>query len=253
MKIHTVIIDDELSGVRSLELMCSKFIEDVKIVATTTDAVEGVEIINSYRPDLVFLDINMPQLNGFELLEKLSFADFHLVFSTAYQQYALKALKLNASDYLLKPVGLADLKNTIGRIRQKMSEDRTMPGTLAIIQQFGKINKFRIPLPDKHGIEYALPSQVMYIEASSNNACVTLTSGSKETVIQSLKEYEALLCNPWLYFMRIHNSYIINLHYVARYLKENGGLVMMQDKTIIPISKSKKEEFFKSINLNMEN
>src|SRR5471030_515650 len=104
--LHAVIIDDEIYGVKSLELLIQKFVEDVKVVATTTNPVEGIDIINNYRPDIVFLDISMPVLDGFQLLENLNYKKFCLVFTTAHREYGLKALRKNAIDYLLKPVDI---------------------------------------------------------------------------------------------------------------------------------------------------
>lgn len=233
--------------------MLSKFVPDVNIVATTMDALQGVELINNYRPDLVFLDINMPVLNGFDLLDRLQFTGFQLIFSTAYREYALKALKLEACDYLLKPVDLNELQQAVARVKQKITERKTLPDVSALIRQFSKAKSLRVPLMVKSGVEYVWPSDILFIEAASNHSLVTLVSGEKKRVNQPLKEYESLLCNVWHYFMRIHNSYVINLNGVSRYLKEDRGSVVMQDKSVIPVSRDKKEEFFKAINFQGEN
>jgi two-component system LytT family response regulator len=252
MKIHAIIIDDEQSGVRSLELMLTKFVPDIRIVATTMDAFRGVELINDYRPDLVFLDINMPALNGFDLLDRLQFTGFQLIFSTAYREYALKALKFEACDYLLKPVDLNELQMAVERVKKKLMEHKILPDVSALIRQFSEAKNLRVPLMVKSGVEYAWPSDILFIEAASNHSMVTLVSGEKKLVNQPLKDYESLLCNVWHYFMRIHNSYIINLNGVSRYLKEDRGNVVMHDKSVIPVSRDKKEEFFKAINLHGE-
>jgi two-component system LytT family response regulator len=250
--IHAVIIDDEMNGVKSLELLLTKFIPDVKVVATCTDARDGIEIINNYRPDVVFLDINMPALNGFDLIEKLTFREFHLVFSTAYQEYALRALKLNATDYLLKPIDIEELKATIERIRTNIEDKKRWPDMYATLKEMAEIRNMRIPLAAKGNITYVTADQVLYIEANSNQSVVTLAGGEQENVSSSLKDYEAQLCKPGQQFMRIHNSFIVNLHYVTRYIREDGGYVVMQGKKSIPISKHKKDEFLAYIDLAKE-
>jgi two-component system LytT family response regulator len=250
--IHAVIIDDEMSGVISLELLLGKFVKDVKVVATTTDAAKGITIINDYRPDIVFLDINMPGLNGFELLERLEYRNFSLIFSTAHEEYALKALKLDASDYLLKPIDLEELKKAVKKVKQRIDERLNLPDVLTRLKEIGEIRSLRIPLPTKNNIEYISPAQVLYIEADSNYSTVTLSNGVKESVNQSLKEYEKLLCRNGFGFMRIHNSFIVNLFYVTRYLREDGGYVVVQGHKTIPVSKNKKAEFLKKINLENE-
>ena len=120
---HCVIIDDEMSGVISLRLLISKFVPDLKVVASTTIATEGIDLINDFRPDIVFLDINMPILNGFELLEKISYRNFNLIFTTAHQEFGIRALRQNAKDYLLKPIDEIELNAAIARIKNKNKED----------------------------------------------------------------------------------------------------------------------------------
>jgi two-component system LytT family response regulator len=250
--LHAIIIDDELNGLRSMELLIKKFVPDIKIVALTTDPLEGIQMINNYRPDIVFLDIYMPNLNGFEVLEKLEFRNFHLLFTTAHQEFALKAIKQSATDYLLKPVDPEDLNRAIEKIKLKIRDRLELPDVFNILKELSDIQNLRIPVPTKIGVEYVTPKDILYIEAESNNSVVFLSSGSSINVTWPLKEYEALLCKNGMYFMRIHNSYVVNLNYVTRYLKEEGGSIVMNDKKAIPISKQKKEKFLDFINLKYE-
>jgi two-component system LytT family response regulator len=252
MMIRAIIIDDELNGVRSLELLLTKFVPDVKIVATTTDAHEGIEIINNYRPELIFLDINMPGLNGFELLQRIEFRNFHLIFSTAHQEYGLRAIKQNATDYLLKPIDLEELITSVNKVKLYIKEKNEPPDIFNLLMEQAEVRNIRIPLPTKSNIDYIFPDDLLYIEANSNNSQVTLTNGNLVHVNLGLKDYETLLCKKNMHFLRIHHSFIINLRYVTRYLKEDGGYVVVQGKKTIPISKNKKEEFLKLINLSSD-
>lgn len=249
MKIHTVIIDDEINGVRTLELMLEQFAPEVKVVATSTSARKGVDIINDYRPELVFLDINMPELNGFELLELLEHKNFFLIFSTAHQEYALRALKINASDYLLKPIVLEDLLSSIEKVKAQMSQNVKIPDIYGVLAGLMEVRNMRIVLPSKTNLEYVSPSDIVYIEADSNASLVMLRSGNLVKASCSLKDYEEQLCSKPLFFMRIHHSFIVNLHYVTRYVKEDGGYVVIQGKKSIPISKQRKSEFLQYFDL----
>lgn len=246
--LHAIIIDDEFNGIRSLELLIKKFVNDVKIVALTTNPIEGVALINNYRPDIVFLDINMPTLNGFEVLEKLQYNSFHLIFTTAHQEYAIKAIKQAATDYLLKPIDVSDLQNAVEKVKDRLKSKSEIPDVQHLLKEIVGLKNLRVPLHSKSSIEYVTPSMIVYIEAHASGSRVLLTNAMMMDVGSTLKEYEQLLCKEGLYFMRIHNSYIINLNYVSRYLKEDGGFVVLQGKKTIPVSKLKKEEFLKQFN-----
>lgn len=247
MILHAVIIDDELNGLKSLELLLDGAKDRVKLVGATTDALQGIEMINLYRPDLVFLDISMPELDGFEVLDRLSFNKFYLVFTTAHQQHALKALKRGAVDYLLKPVDRRELYAAIERIKIRMNEGKELPDVYEALRQFSEAKKMRVLLHAKKSTEYVNPSDIVYIEANLNNCMVSLINGQTVDVTSNLKEFESQLCTVGNDFMRIHHSFIINLNYVTRYVKEEGGFVSMRGKKSIPVSRQKKEQFLKWI------
>lgn len=247
--LRAVIIDDEINGVLSLELLVKKFTPQVRVVASTTRSQEGLNLINDYKPEIVFLDINMPVLNGFELLERLEYRNFYLIFTTAHREYALKALKQNATDYLLKPIGKEYIKEAVERIEKKIREKKQAPDIQRLLHDVIQLRTLKIPLPSKTSIEFVAPADVIYIEADAGLSKVMLTSLQTIHVIKSLKEYELILCKHENSFIRIHNSFIINLNYVSRYMKENGGSVTMQDKKNIPVSRQKKEQFLKIINM----
>ena len=247
--IHAVVIDDEKSGVKSLELLIGKFAADVKVVATTTDPVKGIEIINTYRPEIVFLDIYMPGLNGFDMLDALTFKGFYLVFTTAYQENALRALKSNAFDYLLKPIDWEELKNTIERIKKKIDENYRVPEIINLIKNVLITKKFKLTVSTKSGIEQVIADEILYIEAVSNRCTLYLQNGNTMVTNKTLKEFDTELCENKRWFYRINHSFIIKVDAVVRITKQEHGMVIMADKKEISVSKLKKEEFFELFNL----
>src|SRR6185312_14447141 len=169
--IHAVLIDDEINGLKSLELLVGTLKEEIKIVGVTTDPLVAIELINVYRPDIVFLDISMPQLDGFEVLERLEFKNFHLVFTTAHKKFAVRALKHGAIDYLLKPIDRKELISAVERVKQKMQEGKS-PDVYEILKQINETQNARVVLPTKTGNEYVMASSIVYMEADSNYALV---------------------------------------------------------------------------------
>ncbi|MGZ3883838.1 MAG: LytR/AlgR family response regulator transcription factor [Bacteroidia bacterium] len=241
--LRAIIIDDEEDGINAIRLLTQQFVPDVKIVNSSTESSAGIELIDNYRPEVVFLDINMPFLNGFELLEKLTYRDFSLVFVTAHEEYALKAIKENAIDYLLKPIDPQELIEAIDKIKKKRETKELQSDFLGLLQAFPKPEKTRLALPAKNGFIYAGLHQVIRLEADSNYTKVVLLDGTSHMVAKTLKEYEDILCTGDLGFMRIHQSHIVNLKNVLRYIKTDGGLVVTQDEARIPLSKQRKDEF----------
>lgn len=240
--LRAIIIDDEYNGVRSLELLIQKFIQDVKVVASSTNPVEGIELINDYRPEIVFLDINMPVLNGFQLLDNIEYKDFHLIFTTAYQEHGLQAIKRNALDYLLKPVSIDELRTAIARIKKKVEEAKQPADLKELFDTLRSMQQQRVAFPTRTSIELVPSSDIMYLEAQSNNCIVVLTNGVQHQVLKSLKDYEEILCKPGSNFFRLHNSFIVNIDYAGRYVREDGGSIIMSNKKEIPVSKTKKND-----------
>ena len=185
--------------------------------------VEGLIFINDYKPDIVFLDINMPLLNGFELLDKLTFKNFYLIFRTAHQEYGLKATKQNATDYLLKPIGTEYLVEAIERVEKKIREKERAPDIQKLLRDLLELRHFKVPVPSKTSIDFVSHTQILYMEADSRLTKIVFTTSSTVTSLKALKDYEAILCKNELSFIRINNSYIINLNYVSPYSKEDGG------------------------------
>jgi two-component system, LytTR family, response regulator len=247
--LRAIIIDDEQRGINTLKLLIQKFVvNDVKIVAETTEAEKSVTLIEDYKPEIVFLDINMPFLNGFQVLELLNYKDFHLIFTTAHEEYALKAIKNNALDYLLKPIVADHLKEAIEKIKARIVSREQLPDLEKLFSELRSTNRIRFPITHKDGTDYVFIEDIIRLEADSNYTKVFLTNGKTGLNPKTLKEYENMLCTPGSHFMRIHQSHIVNLKCVNRFLKEDHGIVVTKDNAKIPLSKHKREEFLNWLN-----
>ncbi|MBL7909928.1 MAG: response regulator transcription factor [Bacteroidia bacterium] len=242
--LRAIIIDDEQKGINSIKLLIEKFVTDVKVVAETTEAKNGVQLIEDYKPEIVFLDINMPHMNGFELLQELKFRDFGLIFTTAHDEYGVQAIKNNALDYLLKPINHEDLIQAIQRVKQKNTKNN-LPDLSELLKDLNSPNNTKIPLHVKDKVEYVNKSDIIRLESDSNYTNIYTTEGKKLMISKTLGDYETLLCNKDNTFMRVHQSHIINLKHVVKFTKDNGGIITTKDNYSVPLSKNKKDEFLK--------
>lgn len=240
--IRCVLIDDETASLEMMEWLLKTYCPQVKIEAMCQAAGEGIEAINRYKPDAVFLDIEMPHMNGFDMLEQFDKLFFDVVFCTAYDQFAIKAFKYSALNYLLKPVDPDDLKETVRRIEEKGSAPAKEQIDLLLqnLQQAVKPALQRIALTTADGLLFASTADILYCEAESNYTTVVLNN-RKIVVSKTLKEIDEALSGPAFY--RIHHSYLINLAHVQKYVRGDGGYVVMSDGKAVSISRSKRQEF----------
>ena len=238
--LRTLIIDDEKDARDALTVLLTKFVEGVKVIGTGSGVRSGVTAINEMKPDVVFLDINMEDGTGFELLDQLAVYNFHLVFVTAFNQYAIKAFKYAAIDYLLKPVDLQELRGCI----QRISAIKPSPHTRGRIQHLRSIQSrgtnSKLALPNLEGYDIIDISEIMRCEGEKNYTTFFLKSGRRIVVSKTLKQYEILLAEHD--FMRVYQSHLVNLNYITKYMRGRGGTITMQDGSIIPVSREKKEE-----------
>jgi two-component system LytT family response regulator len=212
-------------------------------VGTASSGPAGIESIHELKPDLVFLDIEMPGMSGFEMMGKLDKVDFAVIFVTAYDQYALQAFRCAATDYLLKPVISDQLKDAVNRVasHKQAPQDSKMQLDALLYNLREGIKSPRIALPTGRGIDFVEADDILYCNAESNYTHVVLTGNKKYTLSKTLKDVEEML--EHLDFFRIHQSHLINFKHLQRYVRDDGGFVVMQDGTHIPISKRRKEEF----------
>lgn len=241
--IRCILIDDESNSLEMMEWLLKTYCPQVKIEAMCNAAEEGIQAINKYRPDVVFLDIEMPHMNGFDMLEQFDKLFFDVVFCTAYDQFAIKAFRYSALNYLLKPVDPDDLKETIRRLEEK----RTTPSQgqiellLQNMRQTNKQTVQRIALTTGDGMIFVPTTDILYCEAESNYTAVVLEGGKKILVSKVLKDIDETLAGPD--FFRIHNSFLININRIKKFVRGDGGYVVMEDGASVSISRSRRQEF----------
>ena len=241
-----LLIDDELSSLQNLQQKLLEFCPAVKVAATAQRPEDAILQINQHKPDVVFLDIEMPRMNGFKLLEEFSEIDFEIIFITAYNHYAIDAIRISAFDYLVKPVAIKELQATVERLvrqTQKKSAERFDVLRKGLSDTKSQENKIAIPTND--GIEFIQIKSIIRIESSSNYSKLVLNNGQNILVTKLLKEFEEML---FVYrFYRVHNSHLINLSFISKYIRGDGGQIVMQNGDIVDVSRRKKEEFMKII------
>lgn len=246
--LRAIVIDDEQKGINSIKLLIEKYIKDVKVVAETTEALRGINLVEDYKPDIVFLDIKMPHLDGFEFLKKLQFRDFSLVFTTAHQEFGLQAIKNNALDYLLKPVDIEDLENAVNKVRKRIKNKEVAPDMQKLFDELRQSEHQKILFHTKDKAEYLSKSNLIRLEANSNYTKIFALDNVKLMVSKTLGDYETLLCSKDSHFMRVHQSHILNLNHVTKYLKDSGTIIT-KDNYSVPLSKNKREDFVRWLNI----
>lgn len=237
-----IIVDDELSSGETLKSLLLEFCKDVEVKAVCQDIASAIVAVTKFKPDVVFLDINMKGENGFDLLEKINPINFEIVFATAYSEYAIKALKFSAIDYLLKPIDIDDLRGAVEKVRTRIGKTESSRYE-QLIQNLKPANEqnYKLTLSSSAGLIFVKITDIIYCEADSNYTHFHLTSGRKVTVSQTLKEYDVLL-SPHRFY-RIHHSYLVNLEAIEKYIAGDGGSVVMSNQALLDVSKRKKKDF----------
>lgn len=244
--LRAILVDDQESNSSSLGEKIRRHCPQVEIIATCNSAEKAIVAINSLKPGIVFLDIEMPVMNGFLMLQQLEFKNFELVFTTAYDHYAIKAIRFSALDYLVKPIEIDELKIAVDRAEKKRAETTSANQLELLLENLlVKKNDFqKIAIPTTDGLQFIKVNEIVYLEANANYTFVFLQNTKKYTVCDTLKEFEDML--PSDTFVRVHNSYIINKNFAERYIRGEGGQVVLSNGSVIDISKRKKAEFLKA-------
>jgi two-component system LytT family response regulator len=239
--LEAVIVDDEIKALQSLTWELTNFSEEIHVMASFTNPFEALDYLEKNTPDCLFLDIEMPTMDGFQFIQKLTNKNFPVVITTAYNQYAIKALKNEAIDYLLKPIDSDDLEDTITKIKKYNSKNLTAEKLESILINFNarSTNK-RITLNTDGKLLFLESDEILYAESDGNYSTIFLTDGQKIVLTKKLKEVNQLL--PEECFFRIHNSYVINLNKIKEFLKTDGYVVLKSNHKI-PVSRQKKSDF----------
>lgn len=238
--IKVLLIDDEKHCLITLEFIL-KQLDEIEIVGMAQTSAEGIKLVEAFNPDIVFLDIEMPNQNGFDFLAQFDSIPFKVIFTTAYDQYAVKALRMNALDYLLKPIDKTDLMNALENYN---SENQKITG-----EQIQNLHLFRngkiqdtIALSTQTGLIFIKIDDIMYLEASSSYTYLIMKDRTKHLASKTMANFEDVLIDNPIFF-RVHKSYVVNLKCIKQYIRGDGGELILDDGKSISLSRSKKQEF----------
>jgi two-component system, LytTR family, response regulator len=242
-KLQAIIVEDEEASRITLRNYLQKYCPTVKIVSEAENIQQGHQQIKAKRPNLVFLDVEMPFGNAFDLLEKFESIDFEIIFVTAFSQYALEAINLSASNYLLKPLDIEKLVEAVHKVSERISQKGKIQTSNILLENLSIENKQlkKVVLPLLDGFEVVILKDIIHCEANDNLTVFHLVDGSKKTVCKTLKFYEDVLKE--YDFVRIHKSHLININAVKQYKKGKGGIVILNNAKELPVSVLRKEAF----------
>jgi two-component system LytT family response regulator len=252
MSLTALLIDDEANSRQAIKNLLAKLCPDVEIAGEAKNAAQGIEMILSLKPQLVFLDIQMPGKTGFDMLASLDKIEFDIIFTTAYHEYAVKAFRFSAIDYLLKPIDPDDLLAAVDKVKEKQSP--ASAGQVDLLKQLWQqlsagqnvqSKNQKLALATQEGIHLAEVKDIVWCESLGSYTKFYLANGEKLITSRLIKEYEEILTD--YHFFRVHQSHIINLHHVKKYVKGDGGQVWMSDGTEVEVARRRKDEFLTAL------
>jgi len=243
-----IIIDDEKNARETLEKIIERyFITKIKVLHSASSVKEGVFAINKCNPDIVFLDIEMPEENGFKLFEYFDIINFEVIFTTAYKQYAIDAIKFSALDYLLKPINFIDLRDVLTRLEKKQKKSSNTAQIEAFLSNInnepGNFNKIALPTLD--GFQLQKVSNIVYCQAEENYTKIFTNRNEAILVARTLKNIEEML--PAEIFFRIHKSYLVNMNYIKSYSKIDGYKLTLENGVTLDVATRRNEDFIKAL------
>ena len=244
--VNAVIIEDEKKSRDALSHLLLKYCPDIHIVGCAENVKQGVEVVRKLKPELIFLDVMMPDGSGFDVLEKIKDMAFDVIFTTASEKFAVKAIKYSALDYLLKPVDQEELRSAVKKVleRNHNTSSQNLNSLLENIKNEDE-NFSKITFPTGSSFEIVPVKEIIRCDANDNYTHVVLTGDRKFLVSGTLKHYEELL--PEKDFVRVHHSHLVNINHVKSFVKEDGGYAMLSDGSKVEISRRKKEDFLKRL------
>lgn len=239
--LKAIIIDDEKNAVTAMEIAIKEYCPEVEIVATAFSAKDGIKEIQNKNPDIVFVDIEMPQMTGIEMIEQFGIRKFEVIFVTAYNQFAIKAFKVNAIDYLLKPINIVELINAVKKIAERIEGKQTVSQIQIQGEKLKMALSGKLTLPTATGSEYINIKDILRIEADGSYSKVYTVDNKMRLITKNLKSLEMSLEGES--FFRCHNSHLINLEYIKKFIPtKDKGFIEMADESSIPVARSVKIE-----------
>jgi two-component system LytT family response regulator len=240
-----VLVDDEEHCLETLNMLLDEYCPEIHVIASCTSAEQAIDRIQKLRPDLVFLDIEMPFMNGFDMLEKIKPVSFSVIFTTSYDHYAIRAIQYSALDYLLKPIDPDGLMAAVHRAKTQKMNPSSEQIQMLMDQLSQKEKKFsKIAIPTIEGFELIPADQVIHCKADDNFTVLYLKNKITKIACRSLKEVEEQL-QDFTNFLRVHHSYLVNMNEVAKYIRGDGGYLVMTDGSTINVSRARKEALLK--------
>lgn len=239
--LKALLIDDEERATDALRLMIEKVVPEIGQLLVCNDSRQAADMIHTYKPGLVFLDIQMPHLNGFDLLERIPNKNFKIIFTTAYNEYAIQAIRFSAFDYLLKPIDMEELQTSVRRFLQSNADYQQQFELLRNVMhniQAPSASEFRLALPTREGVHFLNPADIIRCEAIGNYTKFFMTEGASYVISKTLGEYDNLL-TPYQ-FIRTHKSHLVNRKFIS--FIDHDGYVVLKDKSRVEVSRRRKEE-----------
>jgi len=254
--IKVVIIDDEIDAIKSIELIINEYCSNAEIIGTANSAIAGKKIIAETNPDLVFLDIEMPRGSGFDLLEMIPERNFEVIFITAYNNFAIKAFKYSAIDYILKPIDIEELTDAVNKaakriLANKKSQTNNTEKYNVLLDNIKGNGPRKIMVTTSEGHIYIDVNDIIRIEAEGSYSNIFLVDQKRLMISKNLKEFETMLSDS--NFFRSHHSHYINLQHVKKYVLKEGGYIEMDNDTIVPISRRRKDLFVEKMDNYIKN
>lgn len=238
--IRSIIIDDEQHCIKSLEMDLIAHCSSIEIIAKCLSAKEGILAIKKLKPDLIFLDVEMPWMNGFEMLEVLGEINFSIIFTTAHDEFAAKAFRISAVDYLLKPIDATDLQEAVRKAKKKLDEGYSLKNVSNLLFNISKsAEEQRIALPQRDGYDFVEVSSIIYCQAEGAYTKIFFGENRNLLISRSLGEIEELL--PSEIFQRIHHSTVVNVNHISQFLRTDGGYLVLKTGERISVSKTRKD------------
>lgn len=248
---RVIIVDDEITSSQVLEKLIQHYLPTLQVIAICNKPNDAIDKISALKPDLVFMDIELPGMTGFDILERITPIHFNIIFTTAHSQYGIKAIQFSAIDYLLKPINIEDLKLAVSRASVLLSDNQSLERIRILLENIQLLNTNdpfnRIALPTTEGLKFVYTNDIIRCMSSNNYTHIYLLNGEKILISKTLKDVENVFSAHT--FCRVHNSHLVNTSYIKKFIKSDTNLIVMTDGTEVEVSRRKKDELLKILNL----